>query len=124
LYFELWGQINTTATTLVKQSVGVYHVELEKDPKPARWRTLSKGEKVVNMKLWFEKHRSQLYRLTEHEDDQIKDFEGHEEEDDGKIDYYGGILPEKGPGRKGKGKKGKGKKKSKGKKEKEAKETS
>jgi len=71
---------------------------------PARWRSLYKEgtKRPPTMKLDIDKLQQQHYSLSEHEDDEIEDFEGYD-----LFDYEEGpdsedmtwLFPAKGPGK-------------------------
>ena len=60
--------------------MGKHYIVVDKAKKPSRWRQLYKEDtnKPPLMKLWFELHEKYHYQLSEHDDDDIEDFEGHD----------------------------------------------
>ena len=126
LNFKFWANVNATTMIFNKKPVGKFLFILKKVDAPARWRSLHKEgtKRPPTMKLDIDKLQQNHYALSDFEDDEIEDFEGHD-----LFDYEEGpdaedmawLFPAKGPGKfkdmkKKKKKKGKGKGKGKGKK--------
>lgn len=128
LKFKFWGNVNATTMTFTKKPVGKFLFTIRKAEAPARWRQLYKEgtKRPFTMKLDIDKHQSAHYSLSDFEDDDIEDFEGHElfEYDEGPdSEDMTWLFPAKGPGKfkdlkdkKKKKKKGGNKKKGKAKK--------
>ena len=93
---------------------------IKKEDAPGRWRQLYKEgtKRPPTMKLDIDKLQANHYSLSDFEDDDIEDFEGHDlfEYDEGPdAEDMAWLFPAKGPGQfkdhgKKKGKKKKGKK--------------
>ncbi len=107
LFFELdfpfWAKVNSTTLKVEKRPVGKIGLTIGKATNPARWRQLYKEgeERPQTMKLDLTKQESYHYSLSEFEDDEILDFEGHDlldkkaEKDPDDLTW---LFPAKGPG--------------------------
>ena len=107
LYYELdfpfWAKVNSTSLRVERRPVGKLGLTVVKEKNPARWRQLYKEGEVrpPTMKLDIPKQESYHYSLTEFEDDEIEDFEGHdliERKQEKDPDDMNWLFPPKGPG--------------------------
>lgn len=104
LKFKFWAPVNSTTMTFTRKPVGKFLFVINKATAPARWRTLHlEGTKrPPTMKLDIDKLQGNHYSLSDFEDDEIEDFEGHD-----LFEYKEGpdpedmawLFPQKGPGK-------------------------
>ncbi len=78
--FPFWARVNSTTLRVEKRPVGKIGLTVGKEASPARWKQLYKEGTVrpPTMKIDLAKHETYHYSLTEFEDDEIEDFEGHD----------------------------------------------
>ena len=126
LKFKFWGKVDPDSMTFERKPVGKFFFTIKKADAPARWRSLYKEgtKRPYTMKLDIDKLQRHHHSLSDFEDDDIEDFEGHD-----LFDYDEGpdaedmtwLFPAKGPGKYKDLDKKKKKKKKKSKKTKKAK---
>ena len=102
LKFPFWGQVKEDYK-FQKKPVGKFLFTFDKEGAPARWRQLYKEgtKKPQSMKLDIEKLQNNHYSLSDFEDDEIEDFEGHDifDYDEGPdAEDMGWLFPSTGPG--------------------------
>ena len=102
LDFELWAAANAKSLKVEKRPVGKVAFSLEKEKKPARWRTLYSGaERPPTMRLDLVNHENVHYSLWSFKEDSVDDFEGHDLVDrrpQPDAEDMSWLFPPKGPG--------------------------
>ena len=104
LEFPFWAKVNSTTLRVERRPVGKIGFSVAKTTSPVRWRQLFKEGEVrpPTMKLDLPKHESYHYSLSEFEDDEVEDFEGHDLIDkkiEKDADDMTWLFPPKGPGK-------------------------